>query len=193
MEKKLWIGIAILLVAGIASQASAVLTTVDVTVDPQGTGAGVWQLYTNDDGTSWPADGQNFTLTENGVDGPGGGNCASVLFGDSTLSYGAWIRIYNDGSTQIWTLDDSAYWSDVHTDPGQTCPYGSDSDGIANQWWDYHPHEHPGHLGYDGVVLGPEYGAYEGAIIYAGGEVPEPITMSLLGLGGLALLRRRRR
>ena len=194
MDRKLMIGLAVLLVVGFAGQASVDAATVTITLDDQGTTARVWQWWSGTSGgNQYPADGRNFDMWHVGVDEPGGGSAAYLdINGDGSGGGRVWVRIYNDQTVQFFTEDDVAYWEGIHADPEQDCPWGPDSEGVNPNYFDYHPHGHPSHLGYDGVVLGPEYDDYEGAILYGGVDVPEPMTLSLLGLGSLALLRRKR-
>ena len=175
MNKKLLVMIlAAVVVLGIAHLASANVT-VSITIDDTQAGATawVWQWWSGTSGGNQvPADGRNFDMWDVGVDEPGGSAAYLDIKGDDSYGGRVWVRIYNDQTVQFFTADDEVLWVGIHNDPGQDCPWGPDSEGVNANWFDYHPHGHPSHLGYDGVVLGPEYDDYEGAILY-GGVAPD--------------------
>lgn len=171
--------IILLLVLGLAASASAVTVTVikgDISCPSNSAtkAGGDWtdvEWYrgcdnSNQYGHSWSIDGVNFYA------GDPAGHCNLEYTGEPDPLINT--KIWGDnGKFEIWNLDAGNYQVVVVADYGYSGTYNFTSTGPGDVWTVYSSTSGP--IGLDNFIL-----------------TPEPTTICLLGLGGLALLRRRR-
>ena len=206
------IGMAVLLIAGIVSVASAEDPwTATIWVDASANGNlihGYQNLWVDDmqDSSTYQFDPADpCVLLTTYVEDHGNPFSTGFYLFNGGNKFWMNFTVEEDGTVEVFTRDDVDLYHDLHV--ANTCPYGPGADPVSGYfdsekrayYWnqDGHPdngHAHPGHA--SPVTMGDSYHPdYVGDVISFGlvEMVPEPVTMSLLGLGSLLMLRRRRK
>lgn len=153
-------------------------------------GYGIYNIYGLTDGTAGDLDPatstgwKEDTITWNNAPGMPAAGESKWTMGSDASSTGAWFQVYSD---------DSNTWCSSGYNDGLVDFLNADTNGLVTLvfFMNTEKNNNNDFLTKEYVPGGGEAGDFAPELEYT--VVPEPATMGLLGLGGLGMLRRRRK